>query len=202
MDGTNTPAIKAASNEKATLTVPAVSALRGDMAASDPSKGLMERSTSEDIREEREDLKEAAEYTKSVVVELSPDGIIRWVSPSWLDVVGTAPYVILGKPIASILVSEQNVFEKATETMRKDDARSQNIRFTVMVGPASTMNKKYRKSISGLPQEGESPTTKEKSSLDLEGQGIMVYDRSTGKESHVSISGFCWNRANPSRPCG
>jgi serine/threonine-protein kinase RIM15 len=70
--------------------------------------------------------------------------------------------------------------------MRKDDARSQNIRFTVVVGPASTMQRKYRKSISGLPTEGDIPPV-ERSSIDLEGQGIMVYDRSAGEESHVSV---------------
>ena len=169
----------------ATLAVPAVSALKRDSAASD-LLGRMERTISEDIREEREDLKEAAEYTKSVVVELSPQGIIRWVSPSWKEVVGTPSEAILGKPIASILVSEQNAFERATEAMRKDDARSQNIRFTVVVGPASTMTRRYRKSISGLPTEGEAHPA-ERSSIDLEGQGIMVYDRSTGEESHVSV---------------
>jgi serine/threonine-protein kinase RIM15 len=201
MDGANPPAARPAANNMATLTVPAVSALRRD-SASDPTKGRMERTVSEDIREEREDLKEAAEYTKSVVVELSTQGIIRWVSPSWKEVVGTPYDAIVGKPIASILVSEQNAFERATEAMRKDDARSQNIRFTVMVGPASTMQKKYRKSISGLPQEGESAAPVERSSLDLEGQGIMVYDRSTGEESHVSISTLQKMSANPSRPCG
>jgi serine/threonine-protein kinase RIM15 len=181
MDASNTPPRP----DMATLAVPAVSALKRDSAASD-LQGRMERTISEDIREEREDLKEAAEYTKSVVVELSPQGIIRWVSPSWKEVVGTPSEAILGKPIASILVSEQNAFERATEAMRKDDARSQNIRFTVVVGPASTMQRKYRKSISGLPTEGDTPTI-ERSSIDLEGQGIMVYDRSAGEESHVSV---------------
>src|SRR5271170_5620289 len=93
----------------ATLAVPAVSALRRD-SASDPAKDRMERTISEDIREEREDLKEAAEYTKSVVVELSTQGIIRWVSPSWKEVVGTPCDAIVGKSMASILVSEQDAF--------------------------------------------------------------------------------------------
>ena len=51
----------------------------------------MERSLSADIREEREDLREAAEQTLNVIMDLSLDGNIRWVSPSWTDVIGTRP---------------------------------------------------------------------------------------------------------------
>jgi len=32
----------------------------------------------------------------------------------------------------------------------------------------------------------------EPSTIDLEGQGIMVYDRSSGGESHVSLNYYAW----------
>ena len=41
--------------------------------------GQMERSLSADIREEREDLREAAEQTLNVIMDLGLNGNIRWV---------------------------------------------------------------------------------------------------------------------------
>jgi len=58
------------------LAPPVVSHLRAQAAGSN-----MERSLSADIREEREDLREAAEQTLNVIMDLSLDGTIRWVSP-------------------------------------------------------------------------------------------------------------------------
>ncbi|WES02054.1 hypothetical protein PX690_21550 [Bacillus velezensis] len=67
---------------QAMLAPPAVSHLRAEA-------GMMERSLSADIREEREDLRQAAEETLNVIMDLSMDGTINWVSPSWSDVIGT-----------------------------------------------------------------------------------------------------------------
>jgi serine/threonine-protein kinase RIM15 len=171
------------------LESPAVSALKREGTTSESRRATMERSLSEDIREEREDLKEATEYTQSVVVELSIDGVIRWVSPSWQDVVGTTVGEVLGKPISSLLVSDTDAFEKAAKAIRKDDARSQNIRFTVLAGPGSTMRRKSRRKDDTVKEEqNEAEEQEQEINLDLEGQGIMVYDRTTGKESHVSSS--------------
>lgn len=162
----------------------AVSSLRVD------SGGAMERSLSQDIREEREDLREAAEQTLNVIMDLGLDGIIRWVSPSWIDVIGTMVESVRGKPIADLLLDEnKSLFSDAVESMKKDDSRSQIIRFTVQLGPASKLapvtNKKYQDDRLGFvtlrPED-------EPSTLELEGQGIMVYDRSSGGESHVSCT--------------
>jgi serine/threonine-protein kinase RIM15 len=73
------------------LAPPAVSQLRAQ------AGGQMERSLSADIREEREDLREAAEQTLNVIMDLSLDGRIRWVSPSWTDVIGTTLESVKGK---------------------------------------------------------------------------------------------------------
>ena len=87
--------------------------------------GPMERSLSQDIREEREDLREAAEQTLNVIMDLSLDGTIRWVSPSWTDVIGTTPESVQGKPIKGLVVGDnKEVFAEVVESMKKDDTRS------------------------------------------------------------------------------
>ena len=144
---------------------------------------------SQDMREEREDLKEAAEQTLNVIMDLSPDGKIKWVSASWEDVIGTDPLTVKGKPIEELVLDEnKDVFKQAVESMSKDDTKSQIIRFRVALGPASKL----------LPQpvdETEAEVSRtdlytrlkdEYGTIDLEGQGIMVYDRRSGGESHVS----------------
>lgn len=161
------------------LAPPVLSAVRAQ------SGGLMERSLSADIREEREDLREAAEQTLNVIMDLSLNGIIRWVSPSWKDVIGTTMESVKGKPIKDLLVGENNkVFTEVVESMKKDDSRSQIIRFTLELGPASKLapieiqDQLMGKGDEIAPDVG--PVT-----IDLEGQGIMVFDRTSGGESHV-----------------
>jgi serine/threonine-protein kinase RIM15 len=48
----------------------------------------MERSPSMTMRAEREDLKEAAEESYNVIMDLDLDGKVRWLSPSWDQVIG------------------------------------------------------------------------------------------------------------------
>jgi serine/threonine-protein kinase RIM15 len=141
----------------------------------------MERSLSENvIREEREELREAAEQTLNVIVDLNLDGTIRWVSPSWADVIGTPPTTVEGTPIADLITSEdKNAFAEVIDSMKKDDSRSQYIRFTAYLGPMSSL---YPADAIKEPDAGETePVT-----VVLEAQGIMVYNRTTGGESHVS----------------
>lgn len=165
------------------LAPPAVTSLRAQ------GGNPMERSLSQDIREEREDLREAAEQTLNVIMDLSLDGVIRWVSPSWTDVIGTTPESVQGKPIVDLLLGEdKDVFAKVVESMNKDDSRSQIIRFTVELGPASKLAPlpgadPEEENLDAVHQDSPamSPT------IDLEAQGIMVYDRQSGGESHV-----CW----------
>jgi serine/threonine-protein kinase RIM15 len=161
------------------LAPPVVTQLRAQ------AGGQMERSLSADMREEREDLREAAEQTLNVIMDLSLEGIIRWVSPSWTDVIGTATETVQGKPIRDLLVSDnKDVFTEVIEAMKKDDSRSQNVRFTVQLGPASKLVPLDDPEDS---KEGEVEVAEARvPTIDLEGQGIMVYDRSSGGESHVS----------------
>lgn len=157
------------------LAPPAVSSLRAQAIGT----AMMERSLSEDIREERKELREAAEQTLNVIVDINLDASIKWVSPSWVDVIGTQPSTVEKTAIADLIVSEnKTAFSDAIDSMRKDDTRSQYIRFTVRLGP---MSKLYTAEAMKESESCESqPVT-----IELEAQGIMVYDRATGGESHV-----------------
>ena len=163
--------------------------------------GQMERSLSADIREEREDLREAAEQTLNVIMDLGLNGNIRWVSPSWTDVIGTSFESVTGKPIKDILVGDnKEIFSEVVESMKKDDSRSQIVRFSVQLGPASKLAP-IDVSTSRSDEEVLSPN--EPATIELEGQGIMVYDRSSGGESHVGCVALLINDiANSLRRCG
>ena len=173
------------------LAPPILAAIRADEIK---ARVQMERTVSQDIREERADLKEAAEQSLNVILDLSLDGIVRWVSPSWQDVVGTTTDSIRGKPIADLIVdgSQTSPFHEAVESMKKDDSRSQIIRFKVRLGPLSVLAQSptdlaVQGEAEGFRQD-ESEELQEERTINLEGQGIMVYDRSSGGESHVSTS--------------
>ncbi|KAK3996354.1 Serine/threonine-protein kinase cek1 [Cladorrhinum sp. PSN332] len=152
------------------LAPPAVTSLRA-------TAGVMERSLSEDIREEREELREAAEQTLNVLLDLNLDGTIRWVSPSWVDVIGTQPDSVTGKPIADLIVSEdKTAFEQVVEGMKKDDRHSQFLRFVVHMGPLAKL---YPLELIGDSAESTPPPI-----VELEAQGIMVYSGASEGESH------------------
>lgn len=174
-----------AEEDQQTLLSPTVNTIRKD----DLIRQQMERTISTDIREEREDLKEAAEQSLNVILDLGLDGTVRWISPSWKDVIGTPLESIQGKRIADVIVENKNAFEEAVESMKQDDSRSQLIRFAVILGPLSVL--KQGRSNTDFPFEqddqGQGENSENVEVINLEGQGIMVYDRSSGGESHVSI---------------
>ncbi|PFH63315.1 hypothetical protein XA68_13772 [Ophiocordyceps unilateralis] len=157
------------------LAPPAVASLRAQQA------GTMERSLSQDIRDEREELREAAEQTLNVIVDLNLDGTIRWVSPSWTDVVGTPSDTVSGTPISDLIVSKnKTVFLDVVESMKRDDSRSHRVSFSVQLGLLSKLRP--------VPGPGEfvaPPSDSEPQTADLEAQGIVVYDSVSGGESHT-----------------
>ncbi|EON61997.1 AGC protein kinase [Coniosporium apollinis CBS 100218] len=168
------------------LIPPAVAALKGEAAGQGPVRGQMERSISMDIREEREELREAAEQCLNVIMDLGLDNHIRWVSPTWRDVVGTEPDAVVGKPIAHILLSDKDAFSEAVEAMRKDDSRSRIIRFATSMGPLSVLQPKSHKTIVEGEDAAQTGQVEEQDRvLNLEAQGIIVYDRTSGEESHT-----------------
>jgi len=187
------------------LPPPAVAALRNEPDNQDATKGRMERTVSQDIREERADLKEAAEHSQNVILDLSLDGKVRWVSPSWQDVIGTSPDEVQGKPIEDLLVDNKTVFAEAVESIQRDDSRSQIVMITLPLGPLAAIRRKSERSKS---EKGEDQTDQIEKVVDervYEAQGIMVYDRTSGGESHVSyrtnVGCLCID-VSTFRPCG
>lgn len=171
------------------MAPPAVTMLKDDAAARSSARVQMERSISMDIREERADLKEAAEQSMNVILDLNLDNTIRWVSPSWETVIGTSPDSVQGKPIADLIEGNTTQFADTVENMKKDDSRSQIIRFSIKMGPSSLLRPKRSPRMEECDQESPSEPredVEEEHILNLEAQGIMVYDRTSGEESHVS----------------
>jgi serine/threonine-protein kinase RIM15 len=177
-----------------TLAPPAVTALREEAAGPSPHRVQMERTVSQDIREEREDLKEAAEHSLAVIMELGLNGTIRHVSNSWEEVIGTSAKDVVGKPVADLLVGNSDLFNDAVEMIKKDDSRSRIIRFQMRLGPTSILRRKGSRhadegEVGSIPQSPLSPMSapdEENQLVNLEAQGILCYDRTTGAESHVS----------------
>ncbi|KAF2468114.1 putative response regulator receiver RIM15p [Lindgomyces ingoldianus] len=170
-----------------TLAPPAVTALREEAAGTAPHRVQMERTASQDIREEREDLKEAAEHSLNVIMDLDLDGKIRYVSDSWKDVIGTTPEEVVGIPVADLLLDNSSQFAETVESIKEDDSRSQITRFSVRMGPLSVLRRKRSRRSESEESElsPESPQDEQEQILNLEAQGIMVYDRTTGGESHT-----------------
>ncbi|KAL8879506.1 MAG: hypothetical protein Q9198_002892 [Flavoplaca austrocitrina] len=180
------------------LVPPAVSALRNEAGT---SRMQIYRTESMDIRDEREDLKQAAEQSLNVILDLGLDGIIQWVSPSWKDVVGTFAEEIKGTPIADLLLGNKAAFDDAVASMKKDDSRSQIIRFQVRMGASlyrateaagehlkllrDPESQEETSTEEGKGHEDDEEEQEEDKILNLEGQGIMVYDRSGTGESHT-----------------
>ncbi|KAL4920773.1 hypothetical protein BDW62DRAFT_163970 [Aspergillus aurantiobrunneus] len=178
------------------LTPPAVTALRQEARSVDPKKyPTMRALGSDNMREEREDLREAAEQTLNVIVDLDLEGRVKWVSPSWKQVVGTAPETIEGQMISDVLVDNKNAFCDAIESLKEDDSRSRFIRVSVQLGsdsvlkfsPESRHLKPEQADGADDNMEESSPESNEHGPdiLNLEGQGIMVYDRTAEGVAHT-----------------
>ena len=208
----------AAQRPQNTLAPPAVVALKEE-AGRDGHRGRafqMERTVSENIREERDDLKKAAEQSMNAIMDLDLDGTIRWMSPSWHQLTNAAPESVIGKSVSEIICDHKSIFADALEAMRIDDSKSRIIRFTVSyndleedeptdTSPMQCEKSAQRSSDSRQDQQStESEEDKHKDHVGLEAQGIMVYDRSTGEESHVSVipPRFFTYRTNYRRRCG
>ncbi|OAA63927.1 Serine/threonine-protein kinase domain protein [Cordyceps fumosorosea ARSEF 2679] len=148
---------------------------------------LMTRSLSQDIRNEREELQEAAAQTLNVIVDLNLDGTIKWVSPSWNDVVGTPYDTLDGTLLSDLIVSDnKTAFTDIVESMKSDDSKSHRVKFAMRLGPLSKLRL-------NLPAENapddegteQVPPQEQDEIAELEAQGIMVYDSASGGESHT-----------------
>lgn len=159
---------------------PTVAALKYDAGVGpEPHKVMMERSFSQDIQEGTQELKDAAEQSRNIILDLGLDGIIRWVSPSWTDVVGTHLESVKGKPISQFIHDDPSAFEKAVVALQSNDSKSQYVKFSIALTSTSTLHPMLES------QSAPSQTEDGKRLLQLEGQGIMVWDRTTGGGSHT-----------------
>jgi serine/threonine-protein kinase RIM15 len=168
-----------------TLLPPAVTALKQEAAVSNNARQAMERSVSQDMREQREDLKEAAEHSLNVIMDLDLDNRIRYVTPQWKDVIGSAPQEVVGKSVMDIVYGGADGFAETIESVKKYDSRSHMVRFSVRMGPHSVLRKRRsRPAAEETPEQAlQSPGSvdhEEEQILNLEAQGIMIYDRTTG----------------------
>ena len=189
-----------------TLEPPAVTALKDEASRDGQGRVQMVRTISEDIREEREDLKKAAEQSMNAILEVGLDGQIKWVSPSWQEITGKPAVELIGKDITEVIVADANVFSECVEAIRKDDSKSRIARFSVKAlfihenEDASSADDKTpveaKPGFLSLPEPSLHPEQsateshaaiqpEQEETIDVEAQGIMVYDRDTGEESHT-----------------
>lgn len=83
--------------------------------------------------------------------------------------------------MSDLVVGEnKTVFSDVVESMKRDDSKSHRVRFAVQLGPLSKL-----RSLEDI-QDPAAPE-QETQLVDLEAQGIMVYDSVSGGESHVSL---------------
>ena len=170
------------------LAPPAVTALKhgAGVGAESTVRHAMERSFSQDIQEGSQELKEAAEQTRNIILDLGLDGIIRWVSPSWTDVVGTHLEMVKGNPISRFIADNPEVFTEAIASLKSDNSKSKFVKFSVKLGPSSDLDAMLREEQRERLEDADNENGSPRQILALEGQGILVCDRASGGESHVS----------------
>jgi serine/threonine-protein kinase RIM15 len=172
------------------LVSPNVTTIKQDAGTGRLHSGqVMERSFSQDIQEGSQELKEAAEQTRNIILDLDLDGTIRWVSPSWTDVVGTPIENVKGKPISRFIADDPEVFTQAIESLKSDDSKFKFVKFCVKIEPNSELDPTLRQEQKDDLDLALGESGPLEQILALEGQGIVVCDRAAGGESHVRSSG-------------
>lgn len=148
----------------------------------------MERTFSQEIRDERADLKEAAEHSFNVVIDTSLDGIVRWVSPSWKVVIGTPLETVQGKPISEVILDKSDPFSDVMASVREDDSRSQTVRFRVALGSESLLHQNEALLTAQRDYDGfkQDDIENVEASVVLEGQGMMVFERQAENAGYSS----------------
>lgn len=186
------------------LLSPAVMSIRQEAGLdSRPGSHGMQRTFSQDIQAGTQELKNAAEQTRNIILDLSLDGIIRWVSPSWTDVVRTELDAVKGKPISQFITDKPTIFETAIAKLKSNDSKSQFVRFKIKIGLDSDLSHMLPEGEQRTPEDVEVGQESALQTLELEGQGIMVYDRPSGGESHVKPLTYTpQTLLTDYRPCG
>ncbi|KAI0461751.1 hypothetical protein LJB42_004824 [Komagataella kurtzmanii] len=144
-------------------------------------------------------LQEATARNPVLVLELTLDSKIKYISKSWESIVGTSIEKLIGTPISEIIVGSEDdkaVLQKATDIMIVDD-NSYRVKFTT---PTNTL--KHEPSESEGEEEEQapdihsSPKSLERNSnicsdlstdggfIQLEGQGILIHNNTTHTPTH------------------
>ncbi|RUS14016.1 hypothetical protein BC937DRAFT_94470, partial [Endogone sp. FLAS-F59071] len=114
-------------------------------------------------KHDNKQLQIAAERGQSMtmVMELTlKDEQLRYLSPVWKDLVGSDPQSLIGTPMSQLVSPDDKlVFTESTKHLLEDDSRTVEIHFTLMGGADG--------------------------SLEVEGKGMLMYDRVTGQPSHT-----------------
>lgn len=138
-----------------------------------------------------EDLKQTAEESQriNILIELSLDGKFKWVGHSWKEVIGIEPEKIIGLPISSFLVGNENIFSYATNVLLKDDSHIFRIHFSIVANlppdkdadafVISNYENLYPRAASDASQGGFSGV------IEMEGHGILIRDRFTLNATHT-----------------
>ncbi|AEY95735.1 FACR218Wp [Eremothecium gossypii FDAG1] len=104
-------------------------------------------------------LEKATAKNPSVLLELDPDGNVKYVSQVWETVVGTRCAEVVGRPVSEVILGgdqDKLVFQKAVAMMCQDD-RSCRVRFLTALGPERAA------------ADGEAV-------VELEAQGTLIHD--------------------------
>ncbi|KAI9010476.1 hypothetical protein CLU79DRAFT_773210 [Phycomyces nitens] len=112
---------------------------------------------------DRLQLQQMAEKSQNstIIMELSLDTIlVQYVSPVWFDVIGTDTNSFMGQNVSHLLAGEDiHVFSTATKELLEDDSRTVEVRFHV--------------------------ARADRSPIEMEGKGMLMYNRVTGEPSHT-----------------
>ncbi|RUS29284.1 hypothetical protein BC938DRAFT_480837, partial [Jimgerdemannia flammicorona] len=121
-----------------------------------------EGSEGSEVHHDNEQLQIAAEKGQSVtmVMELTLENAqVRYLSPVWKDLVGSDPQSLIGTQMNELVSpDDKQVFTESTQHLLEDDSRTVEVRFT-LVGEADDH--------------------------EMEGKGMLMYDRVTGRPSHT-----------------
>ncbi|KAF7723673.1 hypothetical protein EC973_001764 [Apophysomyces ossiformis] len=107
-------------------------------------------------------LQQEAERVQNSTIVMELDLLstaVRYLSPVWIKVIGTDPQTVMGNSVSEVLLGDdQDVFTIATKELLADDSQTVEVQFTVSTADES---------------------------MDMEGKGMLMYDRVTGEPSHT-----------------
>ncbi|OMJ25022.1 Serine/threonine-protein kinase ppk18 [Smittium culicis] len=116
----------------------------------------------------------------SMLLELSLDGIIRYISPAWIRVIGSDPAQLVDQPVESIMDSQnKRICMLAIDQLVSDQTRTVETHFYL---------KKYsdhKEFLKKGDMNSEQPNPEHYKKVLVEAKGMLMYDKSINQPSHV-----------------